>query len=62
MNNRDALAGLKLLLARPDVSFLDEPPGTVALRHRLGTHENTPPRVRMDADLAAFASRAAWNS
>ncbi len=53
--NRDALAGLKLLLGRPDIDCLDEPPGTVALWHRLAVHGTAAPKVWMDAYLAAFA-------
>jgi uncharacterized protein len=53
--NRDALDGLKLLLARPDVRHLDEPPGTVALWHRLAARDTASPKVWMDAYLAAFA-------
>lgn len=55
MKNRDALAGLKLLLARPDVRFLNEPTGTVALWHRLAARDTASPKVWMDAYLAAFA-------
>ena len=55
MSNRDALAELNLLLARPDVRSCDEPPGTVALWHRLATRDTASSKVWMDAYLAAFA-------
>lgn len=55
MSNRDALAELNLLLARPDILSHDEPPGTVALWHRLAARDTASPKVWMDAYLAAFA-------
>ena len=55
MSNRDALAGLKLLLARPDIRSLHEPAGTVALWHQLAARDTASPKVWMDAYLAAFA-------
>jgi predicted nucleic acid-binding protein len=55
MTNRHALAALGALQARPDVQVCDEPPGAVALWHRLATRDTASPKVWMDAYLAAFA-------
>lgn len=55
MSNRDALAELNLLLARPEVLSWDEPPGTVALWHQFAARDTASPKVWMDAYLAAFA-------
>lgn len=53
--NRDALEVLRAFLARPQVREMDEPPGTVALWHRLAVRDTASPKVWMDAYLAAFA-------
>jgi uncharacterized protein len=53
--NRDALDVLRAFLARPQVREMDEPPGTVALWHRLAVRDTASPKVWMDAYLAAFA-------
>jgi toxin-antitoxin system PIN domain toxin len=55
LTNRDALAALNLLLARPSIQIRDEPPGTVSLWHRLAARDTASPKVWMDAYLAAFA-------
>ncbi len=55
LTNRDALAGLKILLSSPSVQEMDEPPGTVTLWHKLATRNTASPKVWMDAYLAAFA-------
>lgn len=55
MTNRHALASLVNLKARPGVEYRDEPPGTVALWHRLAALDTASPKVWMDAYLAAFA-------
>lgn len=53
--NDDALAGLQILLSRPSVAEMDEPPGTAALWLRLASRDTGSPKVWMDAYLAAFA-------
>jgi uncharacterized protein len=55
MTNRHALAALAGLQARPGVEYRDEPPGTVALWHRLADRDTASPKVWMDAYLASFA-------
>jgi toxin-antitoxin system PIN domain toxin len=55
LTNRDALVALEALLALPKVCEREEPPGTVALWHRLAARETASPKVWMDAYLAAFA-------
>lgn len=53
--NDDVLAGLQILLSRPSVVEMDEPPGTAALWLRLAARNTASPKVWMDAYLAAFA-------
>jgi uncharacterized protein len=55
MTNRHALAALSGLKTRPGITWADEPPGTVALWHRLADRATASPKVWMDAYLAAFA-------
>ena len=55
MNNRDALHALNALQALPQVSTLDEAPGTLALWRQLAARDTASPKVWMDAYLAAFA-------
>ena len=55
LTNRDALVALDALLALPQVCEREEPPGTVALWHRLASRDTASPKVWMDAYLAAFA-------
>ena len=55
LTNRDALVALDDLLALEQVCEREEPPGTVALWHRLASRDTTSPKVWMDAYLAAFA-------
>lgn len=55
LTNRDALVALEALLALPQVCERAEPPGLVALWHRLATRDTASPKVWMDAYLAAFA-------
>jgi toxin-antitoxin system PIN domain toxin len=55
LTNRDALVALEALLALPQVCEREEPPGTVALWHRLAGRDTASPKVWMDAYLAAFA-------
>ena len=55
MNNRDALHALDALQALPQVSILDEAPGTLAQWRQLATRDTASPKVWMDAYLAAFA-------
>lgn len=55
LTNRDALTGLQMLLSRPTVQEMDEPPGTTALWHQLAARDTASPKVWMDAYLAAFA-------
>ena len=55
MNNRDALHALDALQALPQVSTLDEAPGTLALWRQLAARDTASPKVWMDAYLAAFA-------
>lgn len=55
LTNRDALAVLNALLALPQVTQREEPPGTVALWHRLACRDTASPKAWMDAYLAAFA-------
>ncbi len=55
LTNRDALAGLQILLSSPTVHEMDEPPGTAILWQQLATRNTASPKVWMDAYLAAFA-------
>ncbi len=55
LTNRDALAALAALLALPQVCERDEPPGLIALWHRLAARDTASPKVWMDAYLTAFA-------
>ena len=55
MNNRDALHALDALQALPQVSTLDEAPGTLAQWRQLAARDTASPKVWMDAYLAAFA-------
>ena len=55
MTNRVALSLLKTLLSRPEISEVDEPPGTASLWYQLATRDADSPKVWMDAYLAAFA-------
>jgi uncharacterized protein len=55
MTNRAALIELRLLLSRPEITEIDEPPKTPALWHRLADRKTASPKVWMDAYLAAFA-------
>ncbi len=55
LTNRDALVALSDLLALRQVEDRPEPPGTVALWHRLATRDTASPKLWMDAYLAAFA-------
>jgi uncharacterized protein len=55
LTNRDALVALDALMALPQVCEREEPPGTVALWHRLASRDTASPKVWMDAYLAAFA-------
>lgn len=55
MGNRDALMALDALQALPQVHWLDEPAGTLALWRTLASLETASPKVWMDAYLAAFA-------
>ena len=58
MTNRDAVVALMAFLALPQVCEREEPPGVVALWHRLAARDTASPKVWMDAYLAAFAIRA----
>lgn len=55
LTNRDALVALAALLALPQVCEREEPPGLLALWHRLASRDTASPKVWMDAYLAAFA-------
>jgi toxin-antitoxin system PIN domain toxin len=55
LTNRDALVALDALLALTKVCERAEPPGTVALWHRLASGDTASPNLWMDAYLAAFA-------
>lgn len=55
LTNRDALVALSDLMALPQVCDRPEPPGTVALWHRLAARDTASPKLWMDAYLAAFA-------
>ena len=55
LTNRDALVALDALLALDQVCEREEPPGTLALWHRLAGRDTASPKVWMDAYLAAFA-------
>jgi len=53
--NRDALVVMDALLALPQVCEREEPPGAVALWHRMASRDTASPKVWMDAYLAAVA-------
>lgn len=55
MTNRSAWKTFELLRAQPGITVRDEPPGSVALWHRLAAGDTASPKVWMDAYLAAFA-------
>lgn len=55
MTNRSAWKTFELLRAHPSIAMHDEPPGAVALWHRLAAGDTASPKVWMDAYLAAFA-------
>ena len=55
MTNRAALAQLQRLLARPEITEIDEPLGITALWHQLASRDTPSSKVWMDAYLAAFA-------
>lgn len=55
LTNRDALVALDAWLALSKIREREEPPGTVALWHRLASRDTASPKVWMDAYLAAFA-------
>ena len=57
LTNRDALVALDALLALPQVCERTEPPGVLALWHRLACRDTASPKVWMDAYLGAFAIR-----
>jgi len=58
LTNRDALLALGALLALPQVCEREEPPGVLALWHRLASRDTASPKVWMDAYLSAFAIAA----
>lgn len=58
LTNRDALLTLGGLLALPQVCEREEPPGLLALWHRLASRDTASPKVWMDAYLGAFAIAA----
>ena len=55
MTNRSAWKTFELLRAHSSIVVHDEPPGTVALWHRLAAGDTASPKVWMAAYLAAFA-------
>lgn len=55
VTNRAAWVMFERLCARPGIVLVDEPPGTVALWHRLAARDTASPKVWMDAYLTAFA-------
>jgi len=55
LTNRDALVALSDLMTLPQVCDRPEPPGTVALWHRVAARDTASPKLWMDAYLAAFA-------
>ncbi len=60
VTNQDAWMALEMLLARPEVTVVDEPPGVMGLLGRLGAVEAAAPRRWMDAYLAAVAIAGGW--
>ena len=58
LTNRDALLALRALLVLTQVCERDEPPGVLALWHRLASRDSASPKVWMDAYLSAFAIAA----
>lgn len=61
VTNGAALVLFERLCARPGIATLAEPPGTVALWHRLAARDTASPKVWMDAYLAAFAISCGLN-
>ena len=57
LTHRDALVALDALLALPQACERTEPPGVLALWHRLASRDTASPKVWMDAYLGAFAIR-----
>ncbi len=55
MTNRSAWKTFEFLRAHSSIVVHDEPPGTVALWHRLAAGDTASPKVWMAAYLAAFA-------
>jgi uncharacterized protein len=55
LTNRDAWVTLDLLQALPQVRFIEEPIGVLALWRTFSTLDTASPKVWMDAYLAAFA-------
>jgi uncharacterized protein len=55
MTNREAWVTLDLLQALPQVRFVEEPIGVLALWRTFSTLDSASPKVWMDAYLAAFA-------
>lgn len=53
--NRGALGEYQMFRSKLAVVEVNEPPGTVALWHRLAARDTASPKVWMDAYLAAFA-------
>jgi predicted nucleic acid-binding protein len=60
VTNQEAWLALEMLLARPQVTVVDETPGVMALLSRLGAVEAAAPRRWMDAYLAAVAIAGGW--
>lgn len=60
VTNHNARMALEMLLARPQVTVVDEPPGVMGLLGRLGAVEAAASRRWMDAYLAAVAIAGAW--
>ena len=58
LTNRDALLALGALQALNQVTERDEPPGALALWHRLASLDTASPKVWMNAYLSAFAIAA----
>jgi uncharacterized protein len=55
MTNREAWVTLDLLKALPQVRFVEEPIGVLALWRTFSALDTASPKVWMDAYLAAFA-------
>lgn len=58
LTNRDALLALGSLQASAQVCEREEPPGVLALWHRLASCDTASPKTWMDAYLGAFAIAA----